>query len=215
MNIDRSLAVQDGSSCTGIFGVISGHLGESEDGLSSLQLDQNTSTTIKWIVMTFCIDLCEDESVFAKFYWFLLWIKKKTLETLLLGLFFCFASFLLKQASICSTPVHEPDWHRGAAESLMWHNTMIPTRCLRPSLYLSHPDKPCVQHTLTDPSSCSLSHNIIQNMGATERASRLTGCSHLPAALHSVYSCSIDTTRCRTGCQLKHVFLAKNLIVSS
>lgn len=59
-----------------------------------------------------------------------------------LDLWFAFRGEDLCSFSFCSTPVPKPDWHRGAAESLMWHNIMIPTRCHRPTLYLSHPDKP-------------------------------------------------------------------------
>lgn len=92
--------------------------------------------------------------------------------------------------SICFTPLRKPAWHDGAAESLMRHVT-IPTRCHRPPSYLPHLDKSRVRHTLTDPGSCSLSHNIIQNMAACERAGGLTACFYVPAAFNtnSVYSC--------------------------
>lgn len=109
--------------------------------------------------------------------------------------FFCFPLFFLKPERICvicSTPVHKTDWQRGAAESLMWH-FMIPSRCHPPPLCLCHPDKPRVQHTLTDRSSCSLSHNIIQEHGGNRAGQRADRMFPPPSGFpHKL--CSINTT---------------------
>lgn len=132
-------------------------------------------------------------------------------------------------SSVCSTPVHEPDWRREAAESLMWHNltTWYPLNAV--TLL-------CVSQILacTDLSSCSFSQNILQNMATAERTSGLTGCFCLLQHQHNkldtnwnifwVYSISNPSLtqsavklyfHTESGCYLAHIVLGFIILTQS